>query len=74
MNWEKLFSGKCFISDLGEEQLIKNEEGKEFILGRYAIWAPFPEAKNHQIVEVGNDLEALMKKYNIPSDRVCTLV
>lgn len=73
MNWEEMFSGKCFISDLGEEQLIRNGEDAEITLGRYAAWAPFPEGKNHQIVEVGNDLEELMKKYHIPQDRVCIL-
>lgn len=74
MKWEEMFLGKCFISDLGEEQVVENNNKEKILLGRYAAWAPISGCKNHQIVEISDDLAALMKKYNIPQDRVCILV
>lgn len=73
MKWEELFSNKCFISDLGEDQVVNNG-GEEILMGRYAVWSPTVGGKNHQIVEISSDLEMLMKKYDIPQDRVCILV
>ncbi|MCM1299881.1 MAG: hypothetical protein NC203_08495 [Firmicutes bacterium] len=73
MEWEKIFSGKCFITDLGEEQQVESE-GKSMALGQYAVWAPFQGNSHHQIVEVGENLQELMSKYEIPEDRVCVLV
>lgn len=73
MEWEKLFSGKYFISDLGEKQVVEGKNG-EMILNRYAAWAPMQGGKNHQIVEISDDPESLMKKYNIPEEHICTLV
>lgn len=74
MNWEKMFCGKCFISDLGDEQVVENGGKEEIVLGRYAAWSPMPGGKSHQIVEISSDLEMLMEKYQIPQDRVCVLV
>lgn len=74
MKWEELFFGKCFISDLGDEQVVENDNKEQIVLGRYAAWAPISGCKNHQIVEISDNLEELMKKYNIPQDRVCVLV
>lgn len=73
MEWEKLFSGKYFISDLGEEQTVDGNNGK-IILNRYAAWAPIPGAKNHQIVEISDKPETLMKKYNVPEENICMLI
>ncbi len=72
MDWQETFSGKTFISDLGEEQKVENG-GEEMLLDRYAVWAPVG-GKNHRIVEISGDLPALMEKYNISQDRVCVLV
>lgn len=74
MKWEELFLGKCFISDLGDEQVVENNNKEQIVLGRYAAWAPISGCKNHQIVEISDGLAALMEKYNIPQDRVCVLV
>ena len=30
-------------------------------------------SKNHQVIEVGENLEYLRKKYHIPEERVCHL-
>ncbi len=31
MKWEEMFSGKCFISDLGEEQVVQNSNNEEVL-------------------------------------------
>lgn len=72
MEWEEMFSGKSFITDLGEKQSAE-KDGNEIELGQYAVWLPFKGASRHKIVEVGEDLSELMKKYNISSERVCVL-
>lgn len=74
MKWEEMFFGKCFISDLGGEQVVENGDKEELLLDRYAVWSPLPGGKSHQIVEIGSNLESLMEKYHIPQDRVCVLV
>lgn len=73
MKWEEMFSGKYFITNLGQEQIVENEKEK-IVLGQYAVWAPFTGGTNHQIVEIGDNQQILMEKYNVPEDRVCTLI
>lgn len=73
MEWEEIFSGKCFITDLGEKQQVE-QEGEKIEFGQYAVWAPFEGDSHHKIVEVGEDLQALMSRYHIPPDRVCILI
>lgn len=70
--WSELMKDKTFITDLGENQLSVVEE-KEVTVGRYAVWSPLKGSKNHQVIEVGEELETLMQKYNIPEERVCRL-
>ncbi len=73
MKIEELFKGVVFISDLGETQTIQRND-KEITLGQYAVWAPISGTSRHQIVEVSDDLDYLMKKYDISKDNVCTLI
>lgn len=70
--WEKLMKDKAFITDLGERQ-GPLEEDTETAVGRYAVWSPLTNSKNHQVIEVGENLEYLRKKYRIPEERVCRL-
>lgn len=70
--WSELMKYKTFITDLGENQTSVIGE-KEVTVGRYAVWSPLQGSKNHQVIEVGEDLEALKSKYNIPEERVCRL-
>lgn len=63
--WEALMAGKTFITDLGADNLP---------VGRYAVWSPLDGGQGHAVVEVGQELDALMDRYHIPSDRVCVLV
>lgn len=70
--WEKLMKNKVFITDLGESQnaIIKEQQVK---VGRYAVWSPIANSKNHQVIEVSETLEYLQQKYHIPEDRICRL-
>lgn len=72
VKWEELMENKAFITDLGENQCSVIEK-QEMIVGRYAVWSPLRNSKNHQVIEVGENLEYLRKKYQIPEDRVCRL-
>lgn len=71
-DWSELMKDKAFITDLGESQTTVVEE-KEMIVGRYAVWSPLRGSQNHQVIEVGEDLAFLKKKYGIPEERVCHL-
>lgn len=66
MEWESITEGKTFITDLGEQVIV--EQGIENL--RYAVWKPEQGIRRHQIVEVGNDLEQLQKKYDVPTELV----
>ncbi len=58
---------ECFISDLGNTAKVKMDN-ETLMLGRYAV------IKNHmgkmQVLEVGNDLEGLMKKFGVAKDNL----
>lgn len=68
--WSEMMKNKFFITDIGEE---RTEEigGEQVTVGRYAVWSPSKNAKQHTIVEVGSDLDALKKKYSVSDDRIC---
>ena len=70
--WSDMMNNKVFITDLGEAPDIAfDEEGIR--LGRFAVWSPLSNSQNHQIIEVGEDLQELRKKYNIPQERICVV-
>lgn len=71
--WNELMQNKFFITDLGAEQnaLIG---GAQVTIGRYAVWSPAKNSRQHAIVEVGSDLDALRKKYSVSDERICRLV
>lgn len=71
-DWSELMKNKVFITDLGEKQTSVIGE-KEVTIGRYAVWSPSANSRNHMIIEVGENLEALQKKYSVPDNRVCRL-
>lgn len=72
MEWEEMFAGKFFISDLGVVQKIVLTDGQVSLM-QYTAWAPVTSSDKHQIVEISCNLEHLMKKYDIPPERVCTV-
>ena len=71
-DWASLMKNKPFITDLGDNQSAQIS-GTEVTLGRYAVWSPVTNSDGHQVVEVGADLQELMRKHNIPTERVCKL-
>lgn len=74
--WESLTNGKKFISDVGKNIYGIDSNGNPRIVGRYGVWYPIPENKRniikqtHQIVEIGNDLPALLSKHSISPSMV----
>lgn len=71
-DWSELMKNKVFITDLGKNQTAVIGE-KEVAVGRYAVWSPSKNSRNHLIIEVGDNLETLQKKYSVPDNRVCRL-
>lgn len=71
-DWTELMKNKIFITDLGENQMSVIGE-KEVTVGRYAVWSPSKNSRNHLIIEVSENLEELQKKYSVPDNRVCRL-
>lgn len=69
-SWQELMNGHVFITDLGQEHICE-VEGEKQALGRYAVWSPLHGSESHSIVEIGSDLEGLMKKYKVSLHRVC---
>ena len=72
-NWNEIMKNEVFITDLGENK-TSVINGKEVVVGRYAVWSPVSNGEGHQVIEVGEDLEFLMEKYNISQDKVCKLL
>lgn len=70
--WKDLVGDRSFISDLGKNQEA-DIAGTKTVLGRYAVWVSIPGTDRHRIVEVGDDLPALMEKYNVQSELVMKL-
>ena len=70
--WTKLTKNRVFISDIGIDRMAEID-GKETVVGRYAVWAPAPGGSHHRVVEVGRDCGVLMKKYGVPAERVLRL-
>lgn len=70
--WSELMQNKFFITDLGEER-TEEINGEQVTVGRYAVWSPAKNAKQHIIVEVGSDLRTLKEKYSVSDERICKL-
>ena len=64
--WTRLTANRVFISDLGENQTTEID-GVKTEIGRFA-------KGNHNVVEVGSDVVALMHKYDVPAERVLRLL
>lgn len=64
MEWEEIVNGKPFIMDLG------NDLAKQSKSCRYAAWIPDSTGAGHRIAEVGNDVQMLKEKYQVPDEMV----
>ena len=71
--WNKLMAGRGFLTDLGAARPPAPGSGDP-PPGRYAVWSPLRGGEGHTIVEVGDNLAALMERYQISPELVCTLV
>lgn len=69
MQWEKLIRLKPYITDLGKNCTM-DFHMIHAVVGRYIVWLPMANSDRHFIAEEGNDLAELMKKYDIPQERV----
>lgn len=67
--WDKLIRHKPYITDLGKNCTM-DFHMIHAVVGRYIVWLPMASGDRHFIAEEGNDLEELMKKYDIPQERV----
>lgn len=66
ITWRDLTKGRNIITDLGND--TENERGQS---RRYAVWTPdVQQPDRHRIAEVGDDLEALLKKYEVKTEYV----
>lgn len=41
--------------------------------GRYAVWSPMTAGDGNCVVDVGDDLGALLEKYHLSAERLCVL-
>lgn len=62
-------AGMTFITDMGVNHELVAEDGSKLVLERYGAWQMSHRGKN-EVVEVGNDLEALLKKYGVRHEDV----
>ena len=69
MQWEKLIRLKPYITDLGKNCTM-DFHMIHAVVGRYIVWLPMANSDRHFIAEEGNDLAELMKKYDIPQERI----
>ena len=63
--------GSRFITDLGPtipRTLVDETTGETFSLGRYGVWGSAAAYRKAEVLEIGDDLEALQAKYgpNLP--------
>lgn len=57
-----------FISDMGESPVLTADDGSTITLGRYGVWAW--NGRKHEVVETGDDLEALKRKHGVAGEPV----
>ena len=67
--WDILIRHKPYITDLGKNCTMEFHM-IHAVVGRYIVWLPMAGVDRHFIAEEGNDLEELMKKYDIPFERI----
>jgi hypothetical protein len=63
--FEERTKGKLFITDFKSENSSNKSETK-----RYAVWSPNENGERHEIIELGNDLNELQKKYEIDDEHI----
>jgi hypothetical protein len=61
-----------FIMDKGSKPIFftDNLTGEKFEMERYTVWKWDSRKQSHQVVEVGNNLNALQSKYNVEDKNI----
>lgn len=59
---------QAFLTDLGE-----GSSAAAGGPGRYAVWSPMAAGDGNCVVDVGDDLGALLEKYHLSAERLCVL-
>lgn len=70
MTKSDLNQGDCWISDMGVQTELRSSDGTTMTLPRYGVWGQERGRRRPGVVEVSDDLAALMTKYEVPQSRV----
>ena len=68
VNWSEFAMRQPFFTDLGE-----GSSAAAGGPGRYAVWSPMTAGDGNCVVDVGDDLGALLEKYHLSAERLCVL-
>ena len=68
VNWSEFARRQPFLTDLGE-----GGSAAAGGPGRYAVWSPMTAGDGNCVVDVGDDLGALLEKYHLSAERLCVL-
>lgn len=68
VNWSEFARRQPFLTDLGE-----GNSAAAGGPGRYAVWSPMAAGDGNCVVDVGDDLGALLEKYHLSAERLCVL-
>ncbi len=58
---------------MGEQTQLHSSDGTTMTLPRYGVWTQDRSRRKPGVIEVGDDLTALMTKYEVPTERVFNL-
>lgn len=59
-----------FITDFGESLEVRDSDGAVTRIGRYGVWVHNRGAGKSEVVEVSDDLAALMERHQVSAERV----
>lgn len=58
---------------MGEQTELRSDDGSVMTLPRYGVWTQDRSRRRPGVIEVSDDLAALMTKYEVPKERVFNL-
>ncbi len=58
---------------MGEQTELRSDDGNVMTLPRYGVWTQDRSRRRPGVIEVSDDLAALMTKYAVPKERVFNL-
>lgn len=60
----------AFITDFGKALKVCDADGVVMRIGRYGVWVYSRGAGKSEVVEVSDDLAALMERHQVSAERV----